>query len=104
MMYFVGYAQFRLRKLKATKAYCNEEVRNYEKFYLSKALLKRADGRGGMHPHVSPPLNPPLTGTLLFQTDDSRVSQGRMRYVVFYSYGRTAPNFNLFIGIAIALS
>ena len=31
MMHFVGYAQFRLCLLKATKAYCNEEVRNYGK-------------------------------------------------------------------------
>ena len=43
-----------------------------EKFYLSKALLKMAGG--GMHPPY-----PPLTVTLLFQTDDCRFSQGRMR-------------------------
>ena len=42
-----------------------------ETFYLSKALLKMAGGRNEP-PH--PPLNPPQTGTLLFQTDDSRVS------------------------------
>ena len=47
-----------------------------EKCYLSKALLAGAD--------------PLLTGTLLFQTDDNRVSQSRMRYVLFYSYGRTS--------------
>ena len=54
-----------------------------EKFYLFKALLTG----GGMHP---PPLDPLQTATLLFQTDDNRVSQGRMRYVLFYSYGRTS--------------
>ena len=57
-----------------------------EKFYLSKALLTG----GGMHPPHPPPLDPLLTGTLLFQTDDNRVSQGRMRYILFYSYGRTS--------------
>ena len=31
MMHFVGYAQFPLCVLKATKAYCNEEVQNYGK-------------------------------------------------------------------------
>ena len=31
VMHFVGYAQFRLCVLKATEAYCNEEVRNYGK-------------------------------------------------------------------------
>ena len=52
------------------------------KIDLSKALL----AEGG---DASPPLDPLLTGTLLFQTDDNRVSQGRMRYALFYSYGRT---------------
>ena len=55
-----------------------------EKFYLSKALLA---GGGNASP---PPVDPFLTGTLLFQTDDNRASQGRMRYVLFYSYGRTS--------------
>ena len=55
-----------------------------EKFYLSKALLA---GGGNAFP---PPLDPLLTGTLLFQTDDNRVSQGRMRCILFYSYGRTS--------------
>ena len=54
-----------------------------ENFYLSKALL----AGGG---NASPPLDPFVTGTLLFQTDDNRASQGRMRYVLFYSYGRTS--------------
>ena len=58
-----------------------------EKFYLSKALLA---GGGDASPTSPPPLDPLLTGTLLFQTDDNRVSQGRMRYVLFYSYGRTS--------------
>ena len=58
-----------------------------EKFYLSKALLAGVRG-GGASP--TPPLDPLLTGTLLFQTDDNRVSQGRMRYVLFYSYDRTS--------------
>ena len=57
-----------------------------EKFHLSKALL----AGGGMHTPHSPSLDPLLTGTLLFQTDNNRVSQGRMRYVLFYSYGRTS--------------
>ena len=56
-----------------------------EKFYLSKALLA---GGGGCIP--PPPLDPLLTGTMLFQNDDNRVSQGRMRYVLFYSYSRTS--------------
>ena len=30
--------------LKATQAYCYEEVRNYEKLYLTKALLNMAGG------------------------------------------------------------
>ena len=57
-----------------------------EKFHLSKALLA---GRGGCIPHT-PPLDPLLTGTLLFQTDDDRVSHGWLRCVSFYSCGRTA--------------
>ena len=59
-----------------------------EKFYLSKALLA---GGGDASPNPTPtPLDPLLTGTLLFQTDDNRVSPGRMRYVLFYLYGRTS--------------
>ena len=60
-----------------------------EKFYLSKALLV-GGGRGDAFPTPLPPLDPLLTGTLLFQTDDNRVGQGKMRYVLFYSYGRTS--------------
>ena len=55
-----------------------------EKFYLSKALLA---GGGDASPS---PLDPLLTETLLCQTDDNRVSQGRMRYLLFYSYGKTS--------------
>ena len=43
--------------IKATKAYCYEEVRNYEKFYSSKALLKMAGG--GCIPHIPPPGSAP---------------------------------------------
>ena len=43
----------RLCVLKATQAYCYEEVRNYEKFYSSKALLKIAGG-GGCILHTAP--------------------------------------------------
>ena len=46
------FAQFRLCVLKATKAYCYEEVRNYRKFYSSKTLLKMAGG--GMHTQHTP--------------------------------------------------
>ena len=49
-----------------------------EKIYLSKALLA-----GGGDASPTPPLDLLLTGTFLFQTDDNRVSQGRMRYVLF---------------------
>ena len=59
-----------------------------EKFYLSKALL--AGGGRCISPPPPPPLDPLLTGTSLFQTDDNRVSQGRMRYVLFYLYDRTS--------------
>ena len=37
------FAHFRLCVLEATQAYCYE-VRNYEKLYLSKALLNMAGG------------------------------------------------------------
>ena len=59
-----------------------------EKFYLSKALLAGGGDASLTPPH--PPLDALLTGTLLFQTVDNRVSQGRMRYVLFYSNGRTS--------------
>ena len=38
------FAHFRLCVLEATQAYCYEEVRNYEKLYLTKALLNMAGG------------------------------------------------------------
>ena len=84
-MDFVGYAQFCLGVLKATKtkAYCNEEVRNYGKIVFIQSIVGRWGG-------CIPPLDPFLTGTLLFQIDDNRASQGRMRYVLFYSYGKTS--------------
>ena len=71
-------------KATKTKAYCNEEVRNYGKILFIQSIV----GRWG-ECIPPPPLDPFLTGTLLFQTDDNRASQGRMRYVLFYSYGRT---------------
>ena len=40
MMHFVGYAQFRLCVLKATKAYCNEEVRNYGKISFIQSIVE----------------------------------------------------------------
>ena len=40
-MRFVGYAQFRLCELKATKAYCNEEVRNYGKILFIQSIVGR---------------------------------------------------------------
>ena len=89
MMHFVGYAQFRLCVLKATKAYCNEEVRNYGKILFIQSIVENGWCGGRMHTS-HPPLDPPLTGTLLFQTDDSRVSQDRMRYFLFHSCGRIA--------------
>ena len=61
-----------------------------EKFYLSKALLAGGGDASPTPPPPPPPMDPLLTGTLLFQTDDNRVSQGRMRYVLCYSYGRTS--------------
>ena len=38
------FAHFRLCVLKTTQAYCYEEVRNYEKLYLTTALLNTAGG------------------------------------------------------------
>ena len=65
MMHFVGYAQFRLCVLKATKAYCNEEVRNYGKILFIHSIVE--NGWWGDPSRTSPPpLDPPLTGTLLF--------------------------------------
>ena len=81
-----------------------------EKFYLSKALLA---GGGGVHPpHLPPPLDPLLTGTLLFQTlVVSRTPhkyfyciQLKNLYRIQFPIRSHIANFNLFIGIAIALS
>ena len=52
----------RLCVLKAIQAYCYEKVRNYEKFYSSKALLKMA-GEGGC---ICIPLDPPLVVFMCF--------------------------------------
>ena len=49
------FAQFRLCVLKATQAYCYEEVRNYEKLYLTKALLNMAGGKDASPSSLSGP-------------------------------------------------
>ena len=43
-MHFVCYAQFCLCVLKATKAYCNEEVRNYGKILFIQSIVSRLAG------------------------------------------------------------
>ena len=52
-MHFVGYAQFRLCVLKATKAYCNEEVRNYEKVIFVQSIVGRWEGDASPTPPPS---------------------------------------------------
>ena len=64
MMHFVGYAQFRFCVLKATKAYCNEEVRNYGKILFMQSI--KMVGGGDASPTFPSPLDPPLTGTRVF--------------------------------------
>ena len=54
MMHFVGYAQFRLCVLKATKAYCNEEVRNYGKILFIQSIVENG-WWGGCILHIPPP-------------------------------------------------
>ena len=72
MRHFLGYAQFRLGVLKAAKAYCYEEIQNYEKILFIQSIVENKWWGEGCIPHI--PLDQPLTGILLFQTDDSRVS------------------------------
>ena len=53
---YILFAQFRLCVLEF-KAYCYEKVRNYEKFYSSKTLLKMASKR---YAYPTSPLDFPL--------------------------------------------
>ena len=56
MMHFVGYAQFQLCVLMATKAYCNEGVRNYGEILFIQSIVENG-WWGGCIPHI-PPLEP----------------------------------------------
>ena len=68
-----------------------------EKPYLSKALLKMAGG--GMHPHIPPPLDPPLALGMLLN-----VCLLVLRLLFFEKFARTpeAKNINMVWGPHIA--